>query len=197
MQIAAPLLAIDTTGPRLQLALLTGRGDVDAVSDPMDKGQAEAIFPAIASLLERNGVGYADLVRVAVTTGPGSFTGLRIGLSAARGIALARFIPVLGVPTLLALSLGRPAGSFRLVLDARRGEAYVQDFAAPGDPSGSAALVASDGLSFDDPVVPVAELARFAATADSGEWPADPFYIRGADAKPQDASRLPRRTGTA
>ena len=85
------LLAIDTAAPRLQLALL--RGDsVDTLVEDMPTGQAERIFPAIAELLVRNAATYADLTRIAVTTGPGSFTGLRIGLSAARGIGLARTI---------------------------------------------------------------------------------------------------------
>src|SRR5690606_18821268 len=82
------LLAIDTAGPRLQLALLRD-GRTDTLVEDMPTGQAERIFPAIAELLARNGAAYADLARVAATTGPGSFTGVRIGLSAARGLGLA------------------------------------------------------------------------------------------------------------
>ena len=76
------LLAIDTAGPRLQLALLVDER-VETVIEDMAQGQAERIFPAIQQLLDRNGATYDDLDRIAVTTGPGSFTGLRIGLSAA------------------------------------------------------------------------------------------------------------------
>lgn len=189
------LLAIDTSGPRLQLALRGIDSVVDTLSEPMDKGQAEAIFPAIASLLARSRLGYADLHRIAVTTGPGSFTGLRIGLSAARGLGLALGIPVIGVPTLTALSLTRQHFPLRIVIDARRGEAYAQAFDAPAAPAGPAALIASAGEVFADPTVPIAALAAFAASADPTHWTADPFYLRGADAKPQDAARLPRRTG--
>ena len=86
-----------------------------------------------------------DLARIAVTTGPGSFTGLRIGLSAARGIGLARAIPVVGVPSLLAISLSAPAGKpVSVLLDARRGEAYFQSFSAPGH-AGRACANAADG----------------------------------------------------
>ncbi|RYE86279.1 MAG: tRNA (adenosine(37)-N6)-threonylcarbamoyltransferase complex dimerization subunit type 1 TsaB [Hyphomicrobiales bacterium] len=92
------LLAIDTVAPRLQLALLRADGSVDTSVDDIAQGQAELIFPRIEALLARNGVSFADLTRIAVTTGPGSFTGLRIGLSAARGLGLARNIPVIESP---------------------------------------------------------------------------------------------------
>src|SRR5262245_17922178 len=98
------VLAIDTAGPRLQLALLIGER-TDTLVEDMAQGQAERLFPALEELLARNNTAYADLDRVAVTTGPGSFTGLRIGLSAARGLRLALGIPVVGVPTLFAISL--------------------------------------------------------------------------------------------
>src|SRR5690606_16887620 len=123
-----------TAGPRLQLALLRA-GGADAVSEEVGTGHAELIFPRIAELLARNGVGYGDLTRVAVTTGPGSSAGVRIGLSAARGLGLALGVPVVGVGTLEALSLAAPPGTAHAVLvDARRGEAYLQLFAGPGQP---------------------------------------------------------------
>ena len=60
----------------------------------MQRGHAEALMPLIARVMERAGIGFADLDRIAVTTGPGSFTGLRVGIAAARGIALAAGKPV-------------------------------------------------------------------------------------------------------
>jgi tRNA threonylcarbamoyl adenosine modification protein YeaZ len=128
------LLAIDTAAPRLQLALL--RGDtVDVSVDEIAQGHAEILFDRIATLLARNGAAYADLTRIAVTTGPGSFTGLRIGLSAARGLGLALGIPVVGVPSLLAYSLAGPEDDFFVVLmDARRGEVYRKEFVRAGVP---------------------------------------------------------------
>src|SRR5690606_24525607 len=89
------VLAMDTAGPRLQLALRAG-ARLDTLVEEMAQGHAERLFPAIAELLGRNGAGYRDLERIAVTTGPGSFTGVRIGLSAARGLGLALGIPVIG-----------------------------------------------------------------------------------------------------
>jgi tRNA threonylcarbamoyl adenosine modification protein YeaZ len=128
------LLAIDTAAPRLQLALLLG-DRVDALIEDMPTGQAERLFPAIAELLARNGTTYADLTRIAVTTGPGSFTGLRIGLSAARGLGLALNVPVLGVPSLLAYSLIGPSDQlFVVLMDAKRGEMYRKEFVRAGTP---------------------------------------------------------------
>jgi tRNA threonylcarbamoyladenosine biosynthesis protein TsaB len=187
------LLAIDTAGPRLQLALLRD-GAVDTLIEDMPKGQAERIFPAIDELLARTGTTFADLTRLAVTTGPGSFTGLRIGLAAARGLGLALEIPVIGVPTLFAISLGGPSGPSTVRLDARRDEAYVQSFSGHGLPSDAARLEAVGASSaFTDPRVPIEALARFAATADPSNFPPDPAYIRDADAKPQEKFRVARQ----
>jgi tRNA threonylcarbamoyladenosine biosynthesis protein TsaB len=197
-----PLLAIDTAAPRLQLALLMDQR-VDALVEEMPQGQAERIFPAIAELLARNGVSYAALGRIAVTTGPGSFTGLRIGLSAARGLGLALEIPVIGVPSLLALSLSSDNVPTAVLLDARRGEAYLQLFSGPASPDGPAQLLSMDEARssiavganvLTTPFIDVLALARFAAGADPAAFPPDAAYIRGADAKPQEKFRVARVT---
>lgn len=197
-------LAIDTAAPRLQLALLRTDGGIDSSIDDIATGHAELIFERIAMLLARNGAGYPDLARVVVTTGPGSFTGLRIGLSAARGIALARAIPAIGIPSLLAISLSAPAGAaVTVLLDARRDEAYVQTFAAPGQPLGPAhilpmaearAAILPGSTLIEQPFVDVAMLAAYGAAADPVTHPPEPNYIRDADAKPQSAARIARLT---
>jgi tRNA threonylcarbamoyladenosine biosynthesis protein TsaB len=188
------LLAIDTAGPRLQLALLRGEL-VDTLVEDMPTGQAERIFPAIGELIGRNGLTYAALERIAVTTGPGSFTGVRIGLSAARGLGLALGIPVIGVPTLFAISLAADCDAIAVLLDARRDEAYVQSFSGPGLPIDAAALLATEaarqriapGMRIVTDAAPdIARLARFGATADASSFPPDAAYIRDADAKPQE-----------
>ena len=195
-----PLLAIDTAAPRLQLALLTGER-CDVLVEDMAQGQAERIIPAIGELLARNGVVYADLRRLAVTTGPGSFTGLRIGLSAARGLGLALDIAVVGIPSLLALSLSVTAGPLAVLLDARRDEAYFQVFSGPATadseplllPMGEArGRVPAGAEIITSPFVDIAALARFAATADPADYPPEAAYIRDADAKPQDKFRVAR-----
>lgn len=196
------VLAIDTAAPRLQLALLLPDGRVDVSVDEMATGQAEAIFGRIAALLARNGVGYPDLTRVVTTTGPGSFTGLRIGLSAARGIGLARAIPVIGVPSLLALSLALE-GPSTVLLDARRDEAYFQIFASAGIavtppdllPMALAqAATPPDTTLISSPFVDIALVARYGAQADPATHLPEAAYVRDADAKPQTAGRVARIT---
>lgn len=192
------VLAIDTAAPRLQLALWREER-LDNLVEDMTTGQAERLFPALGELFERAGLAYADLTRIAVTTGPGSFTGLRIGLSAARGLGLALKLPVIGVPSLLAISLsGTPGEPLSVVLDARRNEAYVQHFSAPGVAEGPAALLAVTEIPaphptvITSPYVDIAALAAFAAAANPADWPPEAAYIRDADAKPQEKFRVAR-----
>lgn len=196
------ILAIDTAAPRLQLALLLADGTLDVSVDEMATGQAEAIFGRIGELLARNGVGYADLTRVVTTTGPGSFTGLRIGLSAARGVGLARGIPVIGVPSLLALSLS-VAGPSTVLLDARRDEAYFQIFAGAGMAATppdllpmalAQAATPPDTTLVSSPFVDIGLVARYGAVADPATHMPEAAYVRDADAKPQTAGRV-ERTG--
>ena len=193
------LLAIDTAAPRLALAVLREGDRVDTLVEDMATGQAERLFPALEELLTRVGVTYKDLTRIAVTTGPGSFTGLRIGLSAARGLALALNIPVLGIPSLFALSLAAQCDAVAVLLDAKRGEAYVQTFSGPGIPIREAALLPMDeahklvppgAATITSPLVDIAAVARFAATADPALYPPEAAYIRDADAKPQEKFRV-------
>lgn len=195
-------LAIDTAAPRLQLAVLRADGVVDLLVEDIAKGHAEILFDRLATLLGRNGLSYPALQRIAVTTGPGSFTGLRIGLSAARGLGVARKVPVLGIPSLLALSLGAPSGPVAVLLDARRDEAYFESFPAPGQVVDGPRLlpieaarqaVPPDAHLVTSPFVDIGAMVRFAAAADPIRYPPHASYVRDADAKPQDAARIPRR----
>lgn len=197
------VLAIDTAAPRLQLALRRADGTVDISIDELAQGHAELLFLRLEALLARSGVGFAELDRVAVTTGPGSFTGLRIGLSAARGFGLALDIPVLGIPSLLAISLAAPAGRpVAVLLDARREEAYFQAFDGPGVPDGEPQLLpmslARSSLPeaatlLQTPYPDIGLVAEFATTADPAAFPPEAGYVRGADAKPQDKARVARQ----
>jgi tRNA threonylcarbamoyladenosine biosynthesis protein TsaB len=193
------LLAIDTAAPRLALAILREDDRIETLVEDMATGQAERLFPALDELLTRSGVTYNDLTRVAVTTGPGSFTGLRIGLSAARGLALALNIPVIGISSLVALSLAATGDPIAVLLDAKRGEAYFQTFSGPGIALRDAALLPMDEArrlvppnvaTLTSPFVDIAALARFAITADPALYPPEAAYIRDADAKPQEKFRI-------
>src|SRR5882672_1570381 len=100
------ILAIDTALDACAAAVLdTSAGQlIAAESQAMKRGHAEALMPLIARVMKEAGLPFTALDRIAVTTGPGSFTGLRVGLSAARGIALAAGKPAVGVTTLTAFA---------------------------------------------------------------------------------------------
>ena len=126
------ILAIDTALDACAAAILdTEAGELIArESQAMKRGHAEALMPLIGRVIAQSGIAFASLDRIAVTTGPGSFTGLRVGLSAARGIALAANIPVVGVTTLTAYAA--PIVSQNLeppvvsAIDARHDHVYFQ-----------------------------------------------------------------------
>jgi len=204
------LLFIDTSGPRLQLALAgvgagaeAGDGPVCFWTEDIGRGHAEILFDRLAGFLADNKTGYKDLTRIGVTTGPGSFTGLRIGISAARGLGLALDIPVIGIPNLLALSLCGPDSPHVVIVDARRAQAYVQEFSAPGQPETKPLLVplcqaeefssAANLSLLKDPLLDIVRVARFALMAKREDFPPVPSYIRAADAKPQSKMRIARK----
>ncbi|NIX75542.1 tRNA (adenosine(37)-N6)-threonylcarbamoyltransferase complex dimerization subunit type 1 TsaB [Microvirga terricola] len=102
----------------------------------MERGHAEALLPLLDRLSSKVEGGFDSLGRVAVTVGPGSYTGLRVGISAARGIGLALGIPVIGVATLSAylapLMAGNQRGLFTAAIDAKHGHMYIQAIAFGG-----------------------------------------------------------------
>src|ERR1700745_1704806 len=95
------VLDIDTALAACAAAVLdTDHGIVASETLPMGRGHAEALSPPVARVMERSDMTFRNLGRVAVTTGPGSFTGIRVGLAAARGFGVATGVPVVGVSTL-------------------------------------------------------------------------------------------------
>jgi tRNA threonylcarbamoyladenosine biosynthesis protein TsaB len=183
------ILAIDTALDACAAAVLdTDAGKLIAQeSQAMKRGHAEALMPLIARVIKESGIGFAGLDRIAVTTGPGSFTGLRVGLSAARGIALAANKPVVGLTTLTAYAAPLVSQNAEQpvisAIDARHDHVYFQ-------------AVGGDGSSLILPrVAPIAEAlgaSRFGAPNLVGNaaglladrWPADappPFKV---DAQP-------------
>jgi tRNA threonylcarbamoyladenosine biosynthesis protein TsaB len=126
------ILAIDTALDACSAGILdTDAGKLIAhESLPMKRGHAEALMPLIARVMKASGIAFAALDRIAVTTGPGSFTGLRVGLSAARGIALAAGKPAVGVTTLTAYAapVVSESGEQPVIsaIDARHDHVYFQ-----------------------------------------------------------------------
>lgn len=142
------LLAIDTALENCSVGLATG-GVVFSRVETIGKGHAERLMPEIAALLAEAGVAATDLGRIVVSIGPGSFTGLRVGISAARGLALVHRIPVVGIGTLhvhAALAVReRGEGGDRPILallPARGDDLYGQLFSAEAEPIGEAVLEA-------------------------------------------------------
>lgn len=144
------VLALDTTGERCSAALLEqASGAILASREPViGLGHAERLMGIVGDVLHEAGADHADLSRIAVAVGPGSFTGIRVGVSAARGLALALGIPAVGIGTLDALAEPhREGGGWLLaVQDARRGEFYVALFAPGGRQAGPARAIRQDAL---------------------------------------------------
>jgi tRNA threonylcarbamoyl adenosine modification protein YeaZ len=134
---AMRVLAIDTALEACSAAVLdTTKGVVGRESLPMVRGHAEALIPLVGRVMALSGLGFADLDRIAVTVGPGSFTGLRVGVAAARGFALAAGKPAVGLTTLAAYAAPHVAADDQLpllsVIDARNEQVYMQLFGPGG-----------------------------------------------------------------
>lgn len=188
-----PILAFDTSAAHCAAALLLP-GRVIHRREPMEKGQAERLIPLLEELLAEGGIVWSDLKALAVGTGPGNFTGVRIAVAAARGLALGLGIPAVGVTRLEALAHGLPRPLI-VIEDAKRGQVYVQLFTLQGaaeahladrivpacPATGSAA-----GEGALPPAMPLAEaIARIGAERAATPQPRPaPFYLRGADAAP-------------
>ena len=132
------VLAIDTALAVCAAAVLdTERPGLHArESVPMVRGHAEALMPLIARVMDAAELEFSELDRIAVTTGPGSFTGLRVGIAAARGIALAAAKPSVGLSTLTAYAAPLIAKDDSIpvlaAIDARHDQVYLQVFGVGG-----------------------------------------------------------------
>ena len=136
------ILAIDTSCGAASVAVVeSGTAEPLAVmSRPMARGHADALAPMVEEVMRGLDGGFASLTRIAVATGPGSFTGIRVGLAMARAMAVALAIPVVGVSTLSAFAaplLSAPrSGIIAAAIDARHGSVYFQLFEPSGRPLG-------------------------------------------------------------
>ena len=154
------ILALDTATSACSVALWCDGAVRARRFAPMERGQAEALVPMLGAVLADAGCAFAELDLLAVTVGPGTFTGLRIGLAAARGLALAAALPCLGVTTLEAVADGvgpeeRAGAALLVVLDAKRRDVYAQLFSAGLEPLGEARAVLPSGLAETLPAGPL------------------------------------------
>ena len=127
------ILALDAATAACSVAYwCDGRVRANRLAE-MERGQAECLMPMVRTVLDEARVGFADIDHLAVTVGPGAFTGLRIGLAAARGMALAAELPVTGVTTLEAVAQGVPKAERQgqclvVALESKRADLYIQAF---------------------------------------------------------------------
>ena len=205
------LLAIDTCERSCGVALMgDDQSVIGQVQRVIERGHAEHLMPLIEDMMQGTNTAYADLSKIGVTTGPGSFTGVRVGLSVARGLGFALGVPVVGVSALqvLAHQYG-PKGDNQwchVALMGRGGQAFYQRFCSadglwrdvseprlcfaadikveaennPGDLVGSGAVLVT-GEDGGWLIDPVyAALCTAPLTPTSN--PPDPLYLRAADA---------------
>lgn len=211
MTVATNILALDTSEAYCSAALVCADGRQFSRQEHLGRGHAERLIPMVEELFAEAGIGYTHLDRIAVATGPGTFTGLRIGLSVARGIALAGDIPCIGLSSLTVLaSQVAYEGPVHAVIMGRGGQVFYQAFCGREDTGlpcsladaknldaedatleieGNTGLVLGSGVpavmgreaEISDALDPLA-LAMLAIELPEDKFPPEPFYLRAADA---------------
>ncbi len=203
------LLAVDTALGACSVAVLDGEKILAHHLEEMARGHAEALAPMVARAM--TGISFGSLDRLAVTTGPGTFTGQRVGLAFMRGLRLALQIPLIGVTTLEAICAATQAPRAAAIHDAKRGEAYlllwengetvfeaaVMSFAeglakiqsfGPCVLAGTGAPAASTALGEEFVLSPLRQpdalwVAKLALTRPAPDGAPAPLYLRAPDAK--------------
>ena len=183
------ILAADTSLPLLSVALLRDDDLIAAAALEGKGSRNEKLLPAIDWLLSEAGIDRHDIDLFAITRGPGSFTGVRIGLATMQGLALALGKPICAMSTHEAIA---PAtGRVAIVDDAGRGELYVSEFedgrevVAPHLAKSASGLTVAEFLRSGNAAAACAHRARAIAQAGGLESYADvtPIYVRLAEAE--------------
>jgi tRNA threonylcarbamoyladenosine biosynthesis protein TsaB len=180
------VLGIDTSLDACSVAIVRGAQVLAHLREPMTRGQAERLAPMVREAAQQAGTVFAQLDRIAVTTGPGSFTGVRVGLSFARALALSLNRPCIGVSTLEALALEDGADGARAALIETPGASYFalyEDGAAQIAPRNiergeHLALLGVAKLKGPGATTDAAVLALRAARLDPALYPPNPTYLR-------------------
>ncbi|MEK1874498.1 MAG: tRNA (adenosine(37)-N6)-threonylcarbamoyltransferase complex dimerization subunit type 1 TsaB [Rhizobium altiplani] len=216
------ILALDTAGVDCAAALYdSGRNTMlGEASDMIGKGHAEHLMGIVDRAMDQAGLALSAVDRIAVTIGPGSFTGIRVGVAAARGFALSLGVPAVGITTLAVMAEAQrqktPGRPVLTAMDAKRNEIYLQAFNADGEPLDEARAVTVEeaqtvAAAFDGEITgsatpllkpdatgdhanhfPISLVARLGADADPSAGKPKPLYLRGPDAKPQAGFAIAR-----
>jgi N6-L-threonylcarbamoyladenine synthase len=216
------VLALDTAGVDCAAAIYdSGRNTMlGEASDMIGKGHAEHLMGIVDRALDQAGVALSVVDRLAVTIGPGSFTGIRVGVAAARGFALSLDIPAVGITTLEVMAAAQrektPGRAVLAAMDAKREEIYLQSFAADGaalDEARAVSIAEAQAFAagFDGEITgsatpilkpdatgeyansfPISIVARLGAAANPNTGKPKPLYLRGPDAKPQAGYAIAR-----
>ncbi|HEY5337521.1 MAG TPA: tRNA (adenosine(37)-N6)-threonylcarbamoyltransferase complex dimerization subunit type 1 TsaB, partial [Rhizomicrobium sp.] len=156
------ILAVDTALGACSVAVLDGENVLAHRFVAMDRGHAEALAPMVEEVMRESGATFSALDRLAVTTGPGTFTGQRVGLAFMRGLRVALKCPLIGITTLEAMgaaAMVEASASFAATIhDAKRGEAYL-------------CVVSSSGTVLPPMLVALDEAAAKVAQAVPAEMP--------------------------
>ena len=179
------ILAFDTSAPHCAVALSSGDTVLSQTHEEMKKGQAERLMFLLQETLDRHDISYSDLDAIAVGTGPGNFTGIRIGVSAARGLALGLGIPAYGVNGFDQRAQLNPNTAVQSIA-APRAHRYVRD--ADGAALVSPETFENKGYTIDPDPSPASLAASIALVAaqrfPTPEHSPAPYYLKAPDAAP-------------
>ncbi len=204
MSEAIATLAIDTSLRACSVAIASTPDDVVARSLDIGVGHAEHLAPLAADMLEEANLAPKAIEQIIVTVGPGSFMGVRVGISFAKGFAMAHGAALIPITSLEALWLNAPenASGYTLI-DAKRGQVYVQGFGAMATPpsllsyEAAKVLTTDDDLTLigsgvtilhperDDPSTHLPDVTKLLMAAEGKpSGPLEPVYLRAPDAAP-------------
>jgi tRNA threonylcarbamoyladenosine biosynthesis protein TsaB len=205
------LLAVDTALGACSVAVVDGDTVLAHRFEEMTRGHAEALAPMVEAAMRQAGVAFTELDRLAVTTGPGTFTGQRVGLAFMRGVRVALKKPLIGITTLEAMAAATGSARAAAIHDAKRDEAYLllrekdatilEPMVMPFEEAvarirtfgscalcGTGAVMAAAALGNDFAVTEIRQpdalwVARLAMTRPAPDQPPAPLYLRAPDAK--------------
>ena len=187
------ILSIDTCLGACSCAVVRDGEALASAFEPMTRGHQERLAPMVETTMNKAGALFAHLDRIGVTVGPGSFTGLRVGLAFAKGLGLALDKPVVGVGALESLGAEEPGRALALA-DARRGQVYWQAFENGRSLNEPSASALEDAAAFFVPDIvtgPGAELvsSRFPGASVTGRPAPDPAVVARLAAARLDPER--------